>query len=275
MKFRYLGLFALAPVLSQCQPACAPIPDGDPVGDDAPAPVEAVVPAPVDTAAPVTVPVTTPPTTLPVIPLGVTINRECDNAAPAFSATNDSNRPIQFAWLGQHAILLGGESILREWPREVTIGQGLLDQFDWTATDPLNNAVFDSGTLFLADASGTMDCASEFNAVIDAATSCPTLDTVTATIFASAPVGYDEAAFVFHHVWRATDQLHDEVFSLPMTSDRNVRWSADVPAPDGFGLPALSATVSFIDNDGLLPTVVYPNGGDSNTTPVLIRPLAC
>jgi hypothetical protein len=101
------------------------------------------------------------------------------------------------------------------------------------------------------------------------------MDTVQATIFASAPVGYDEAGFVFHFVDFTHGQMHDAVFTLPMTSDRSLQWVVDVPAPDGFGLPALSATVSFIDNDGVLPTVVYPNGGDSNTTPIPVHPYAC
>jgi hypothetical protein len=62
-----LGLLAAAG-LSQCQPACTPIPDGDPVAENAPPPVE-VVPAPVDTLAPVTVPPVTPPTTKPTPPI--------------------------------------------------------------------------------------------------------------------------------------------------------------------------------------------------------------
>jgi hypothetical protein len=258
MKYRLmgLGLFAAAG-LSQCQPACTPTPGA------APAPLETTIPATVRPPVPVT--------TLPVIPLGVSISRECENSTPAFSVTNDSNVPIIFSWMAKERTLVGGDSMMELWPSDIN---GLIPAFDWTASDE-SGVVFDRGTLFLEGASGTMDCTSGFNAVIDAASSCPNADTVEATIFASAPVGYDEAAFVFHHVWHAIDQLHDEVVTLPMTSDRTVSWSADVPAPDGFGLPALSATVSFIDNDGVLPTVVYPNGGDSNTTPMPIHPNAC
>lgn len=54
MKMRYLGLFALAPVLSQCQPACAPTPGPTP---------DTTVPAPVTTQPEVTTTTAAPTTT--------------------------------------------------------------------------------------------------------------------------------------------------------------------------------------------------------------------
>jgi hypothetical protein len=56
-----MGLGLIAAGLTQCQPACTPIPDGDRIGANAPPPAEETVPAPVETAAPVTVPTTAAP----------------------------------------------------------------------------------------------------------------------------------------------------------------------------------------------------------------------
>ena len=270
-KGRYFAVLGLPLVMAQCQPACTPAPPPPVVSTTttttAPPPVETTQPPP---------PVTTQPpvTTLPVIPLGVTVTRECSAFDPWIGVTNDSSRPIQFAWVDtppQHALMLGGESMLKAWPLDAN-GQPVLS-VDWTASDPLNGAVFDQGQLFLHGSSGQlMDCDADFNAEIDESDSCPTADTVFATIFASAPAGYDKASFVFHVADFSDVQDHTEVFSLPMSSNRNASWSAEIPAPDGFGLPALSATVTFTDDDGVLPPVGYPNGGHGNTTPIPIHP---
>ncbi len=101
MKFRYLGLFALAPVLSQCQPACAPIPDGNPIDEPT---GDEVTSGPVDTAAPVTIPATMPttpvttPTTKPVFEDQPTFGFHAEVFAGLMDPANCPSARAEIGW---------------------------------------------------------------------------------------------------------------------------------------------------------------------------------
>ena len=89
MKLRYLGLFALAPVLSQCQPACAPVPTP--------------APAVTTTTAPSAVTTTTAP------PIATTTTTTT-TAAPT---TTQPGPPDTSDWITVTAVCVNGTDILR------------------------------------------------------------------------------------------------------------------------------------------------------------------